>query len=317
MLTDEQYGRQVGDRLRHEIDDVHASPDLVRRLRRRQVRRTWAIRFTIATPVAAAAVAAAIVLTTAGQSAPSQAVRPGTTTAPPPTSDAPAQVRTVAYVKEQTLKALGQASQYVIFSKDTYADGHHDTWYDKPADRYRNDVYSRDVVGSGGKEADGQVRLPPPSQPLGPIHLNQSHAVTGKLGSDQEITTIDYDRKTWSTSHIKETGPVVLVAPDITDTESVRKAITDGTVTLLGNENVDGIDTLHLQVIGPKREYKIDMWVDGKSYLPVREKAVKSSGQADEFPDSHAESTKYEWLPRTEENLAKLTLTPPPDFKRN
>ena len=66
--------------------------------------------------------------------------------------------------------------------------------------------------------------------------------------------------------------------PDITDPDSIRKAITNGTVELLGKEKVDGLDTLHLQLFGPKRSYRIDMWVDETNYLPVQGTAVKSTG---------------------------------------
>ncbi len=317
MLTDEQYGRRIGDRLRHEIEDVHASPDLVRRLRRRQVRRTWTITGAIATPVAAAAVIAIVV---SSQSTPTPAqnvAAPPATSAPP--SSAPPQVRNVAYIQAETVKALGQASQYVIYSKDTYSSGYYETWTDKATERYRNDGYTQLPASTqtGKRNADGSVRISvPPKIELGPLHRQQSHAVKGPW-ENQEITTVDWENKWWSINHMSEPKPNFEI-PDPTDPEGMKKAVADGKVELIGQEKVGDIDTHHLRLIGPNREYKIEMWVDGTTYLPVKESAIKNhGGQGDqEFPESGGEAITYAWLPRTEENLAKLTLTPPADFKQ-
>jgi hypothetical protein len=307
MLTDERYGQQLGARLRHETEDVRAAPDLLRRLRRRQTRRTWAIGTAIATPVAAAAAVAVVVVTTAGGGSQQ------TNAAAPPASggSGPVRVENVAYVQEQTLKALSKSSQYVINATNTYEGGHYDEWTDKATQRYRNDVYDTSIAVPG-RAADGKTRLPDPKEMTpGPIHLHQSHAVSGPDG-DQDIVTVDYDLRTWSTGHLTDKRPTDI--PDITDADSIRKAISDGTVELVGKEDVDGLDTLHLRLFGPDHSYRIDMWVDSTTYLPVREIAAKSTGP-DEFPASAAVTVRYTWLPRTEENLAKLVLTPPPGFK--
>jgi hypothetical protein len=312
MLTDEQFGQQLGARLRHETEDVRAAPDLARKLHRRRTRRTWAIGTAIATPVAAAAAIVVVVGTTAGQGAPDGSQHANTAAPPTSGTSAPVRVENVAYVKEQTLKALSQASQYVIHAKNTYESGHYDEWTDKATQRYRNDVYDSSTE-IAGRAADGEMRLPAPNEiKPGPIRLRQSHAVSGPDG-DQDIVTVDYDLRTWSTGHLTDKRPTDI--PDITDADSIRKAITDGTVELVGKENVDGLDTLHLRLHGPKRSYRIDMWVDSTSYLPVREIAAKSTGP-DEFPASAAVTATYTWLPRTEENLAKLVLTPPPGFRQ-
>lgn len=305
MRTEQQYGDELGARLRHETEDIRASPDLARKLRRRQAKRTWTIRATMAVPVAAAAVAA-VMVTTTGQSVPAEANNN-------PVQDMP--VENVAQVQAQTLEAVSQASQYVIQMKSTYEGGYYDEWVDKATQRYRNDVYDQSVTTRGS--ADGRMTLPPaPSaQQPGPVHLHQSHGVSGPDGN-QDVITVDYDLKTWFTSHTTDRRPTGI--PDITDADSIRKAIADGTLELVGKENVDGINTLHLRLYGPKRSYRIDMWVDSKNYLPVKEIAAKSGGKAGdkEFPAAAAVTTKYTWLPRTEENLARLVLTPPPGFEQ-
>jgi hypothetical protein len=306
MLTDEQFGQQLGVRLRQETDDLRAAPDLMHTLRRKQTRRTWVIRGATLTAVSAAAAIAVVINTTGGQTPVEQrqaAPRTGTTTEAP--------VVNVAYVQQRTIEAVSRAADYVIFAENTYDGGHYEEWIDKATQRYRNDVYDRSVTISG-TAADGKMTVPA-QPPQVPIHLNQSHAVSGPPGN-QTITTVDYNLHTWSVGHLTD-RPDPASDVDVTDADSVRKAITTGTVELVGKETVDRRDTLHLRVYGPDRSYRLDMWVESTSYLPVRETAAK--GGPDEFPQSATVTTTYTWLPRTEENLAKLTLTPPPGFSRN
>jgi hypothetical protein len=303
MLTDEQFGQQLGARLRHETDDLRAAPDLLNTLRRKRIRRTWAIRGAALTTVA---VAATIAITTAGHETP---VEQRQAAAPPPTATGTqAPVLNAAYVRQRTIEAVSKAADYVIFAKNTYDGGHYEEWIDKATQRYRNDVYDQSTAIPGG--ANGKMTLPA-EPPRVAVHLHQSHAVSGPPG-DQTITTIDYDLRTWSVSHLTD-RPDPASGVDVTDADSVRKAIGSGAVELLGQETVDGRDTLHLRVYGPDRSYRIDMWVESGSYLPVREAAAK--GGPDEFPAAATVTTTYTWLPRSAENLAKLTLTPPPDFR--
>ncbi|SCE67788.1 hypothetical protein GA0074695_0242 [Micromonospora viridifaciens] len=310
MPVDEQYGQQLGVQLRHETADVYAAPDLMRRLRGRQARRSWAIRTAIATPVAAAA-AAAILVTMPGQGAPDRTHQ---------ANGAPVQMENVSYVQEQTVKALGQASQYVIHAKNSYGSGHYDEWIDKATQRYRNDVYTSEVpaspapdgkAGQADREETARAPQAPGEQPAGPVHLSQSHAVSGPK-RNQTIITVDYNGKWWSKDHAPAVEPAISV--DITDADSVHKAISHGTVELLGNEKVNGVDALRLRIDGPNWSYRIDMWVDSTTYLPVQQTATKGDGDA--LVPSSTVTTTYTWLPRTGENLARLVLTPPPGFVR-
>jgi hypothetical protein len=252
-----------------------------------------------------------VTTTTTVQNTPSQANNNPVPTENVPIEDVP--VENVAHVQAQTIQAVSQASQYVIQMKNTYEGGYYDEWVDKATQRYRNDVYSQSVTVSAPPGGKMTAPAAPSSQPPGPIRLNQSHGLSGPDGN-QDMITVDYDLKTWSTGRMTHPKPTGI--PDITDADSIRKAIADGTLELVGKEKVDGIDTLHLRLYGPKRSYRIDMWVDSKTYLPVRETAAKSGGTpgGPEFPASATVTTKYTWLPRTEENLARLAVTPPPGF---
>lgn len=310
MLTDEQFGRRLGGQLHSEVEDVHAAPDLVGRVRRRQVRRTRAIGAAIAAPVAIAAVAA-ILATTGGQGAPAGGHQAGGTRS---ASGDTVRLQNVGFVKEQTSKALGQASKYVIFSKSTYDGGYYDTWTDPATGRYRNDTYTT-IVYRPSSDKKGSVRATAPDPDgiaYGPMHRQQSHAVSGPMDS-RRVVSVDYEREHWTVD--RDAVPVHRDIPVITDPESIRKAIKDGTVELLGEEKVNGVKALHLRIFGPKRSYRIDMWVDSGTYLPVREIAGKA-GKDGVFPASAAVTSMYSWLPRTKENLSLLELTPPAGFTR-
>lgn len=308
MLSDEQYGRYLGVRLHDELEEVRPAPDLVRRLRRLRAHRTWAVRAAIGTPILAAAAAVAMVTTTAvglqARTVPSPdggvQVQPDGIVQPQP--DGEVRLRNVSYVQEQTVKALSRASEYIIYEKTTYSGGYYETWYDKTVPRYRNDVYG--PVSLGWTRG---TTLPAPDQITpGPIQLLQSHAVSGPPG-DQTIVTVDYQLRTWSTDHMTDTPPASAI-PDITEPETIRQAVKDGTLELLGEETVDGSLAVHLRIDAVQRGYRVDMWVDAETFLPVK--------MTDTVPGEQQPrvTMTYSWLPRSEENLAHLELTPPPGF---
>jgi hypothetical protein len=311
MPTDEQYGRRIGDLLHDEIHDVHAAPGLAHTVRNRLARRTRTVRAAIAVPMAVAAAAAVFAVVGHPHVPADRAAR---TDAGPP--GAPVRIQTVAYVRDQTLHALRGAANYVIFSRTSYDTGHYDVWSDRSTQRVRLDLYTQiPPAQPATRNSDGSVTAHAPSRSpsLGPLRLQQAHTTRGSDGNQEEVT-VDYDSKSWSRRHISEKNPPSSL-PDITDADSVRAAIDDGKLELVGQEKTDGHDTLHLRIYATRRGYRVDMWVDATTYLPVRETSSvigQDSGQRQ--PSATVVVTTYAWLPRTAENLAKLTLTPPAGF---
>lgn len=314
MSTDEESGRVVGSRLRDEVADIHAARDLAGavRERRRSQRRTWTIRASIGAPLVAAAAAVAVVLVTGAT--PTEP-RGGTQAAPPTSKPAGAttevRVENVAHVQAMTIQALRSAEDYVIHEKQTLRHGYDESWTDRATDRYRLDSYTT-VIESDEELApgpDGEVTVPlkPEEPPTGPLRRTFSSAGDGPVG-DIHYTYVDYDRKTWSTSHDTEMPPPLEV-PDVLDAEALKKAIDEGRMELIGTETIGDKETHHLRLFATIRGYQIDLWVDATSYLPVRETSTIIDG-----PKEPVMTSDYDWLPRDEENLAKLELTPPPDF---
>ncbi|GAB3432051.1 hypothetical protein [Actinophytocola sediminis] len=327
MSADEEFGRALGDRLRHEMTDVHADPDVLSEVYKRQSRRrTWTIRASVGAPLVAAAAAAAVVV--AGTGTTTQAPKDDTQAAPP-VSTTTAQVRNLAQVQQLAIEALRSAEDYVIHEKSLMDSGYDEYWRDRATERFRLDSYTRlpppqvitepgDVSagprGDGGEPADSEFTLPdkpnPDEAPYGPLRLARSILGDGPMG-DVHYTSVDYDLKTWSTNH-DTSPPIELEVPDVLNADGLRKAIDDGRMELVGTETIGDRETHHLRLFATKRGYQIDLWVDSETYLPVRQTSTVIDG-----PPEPVMTSEYDWLPRNEESLAKLELTPPPGFVKN
>jgi hypothetical protein len=299
MLSDEQFGHRLGVQFRNATEELNVEPDLVGKLRRRQAQRTWAVRAAIVTPVAAVAVAA-IVATSAGLGAPA-----GGHDAAQSTNGSSVQLQNVAYVQQQTAKALSEVSQYVMYEKTVTDDYDLEVWDDPTTNGYRSNFYYTLRKDDPSTYANAHVR---------PFPLQGSYANTGP--DNQTGIWVDYHEKTW------RTGPGNSGVSTRFDPERLRKEITDGKWKLLGKENVDGVDTLHLGIEKPIEMPAppdapgpwvdlTELWVDSKTYMFVQHVwTVTLEGQT-----KAKHTSKYSWLPRTDENLAKLVLTPPAGFK--
>jgi hypothetical protein len=299
MQTDEQFGSNLGARMRSELNYVHAAPDLLPAVRRRLARRTRMVQITVVAPVVMVA-AVALLIATLGQTQPrgTPGVAHGTSSpsGTSPTSNGPPPVDT-AYVLNQTEQSLSRATDYVIVIS-LYIEGAHrgDIWLDPATHRYRDDVY--------------QIAVPPPAPLI--------YAFTAQYdghGNFRNLVSVDYRQKTYSfTTRLDGPGPQT-GAIDLSDPNSIRNAVESGRMQVLAEETVDGHDTLHLRIQGPdpaSLEF-FDMWVDSTTFLPVEGRDYLHGPTTS---DEGVVRSMYSWLPRTPDNLAHLTLTPPRGFRR-
>ncbi|WP_027343955.1 hypothetical protein [Hamadaea tsunoensis] len=275
MLTDEQLAEHLGARLKAETAGITSSPDLVRTLHRAQVRHVWAVRAGVAVP----AVAVAVSLVASGV-----ADRPGQITAGRPAASAAPSMVDVAYVQANTVKALAAASDSLVRAKGSAAAvGLFELTMDRSTGRFRSDGY-RDgrKVASGGLTADLHTML-----------------------------LVNYENRTWSATPVTITPSGGIPKSPFSDPQEIRDALTNGKAVLVGNEKVDGRDTVHLRLSGHPSATGpgVDLWVDATSYLPVRTAYVMAKPATGMVLD-------YTWLERTDENLAALNLTVPAGFRR-
>jgi hypothetical protein len=279
MLTDDQLAESIGDRLHAEVADITPPPDLLSTLHRRQARRVWVVRGAAASSLAATAGVIALVL--AGAGPPSASTAGGGT----PTAAASSRVETVAFVTEQATAALARSDQFVEETDTTDNAGYHTVfWSDTAGKRDRS---SFDFKG----------------QPA-------SDTATSTASGTTTVLVVDHPSRSWWTYQTdarppKRFGKEIL---NLSDPDGIRDAIADGGLKLLGHDQTDGRDTLHVRLdvrIRKQVDTYVDMWVDAASYLPV--KSVLTS------PDYSA-TTTYTWLPRTANNLANLDLVPPAGY---
>jgi hypothetical protein len=288
MLTDDQFAERLGAQLHEETADLHPAPGLTATLRRRQAKRTLGVRLAVIVPLVAATATSALVATSG----------PGGRAAPH-ASD----LDDVAYVSAQIQDALGNVSDYVCRAT-AVGDGRalHDV--DGGTETHQIDMktaaYRFDAYGPGGR------RLSSSSSTAGPTR-------------DGLVTTlvVNYPQRTWRTVQSPIRQPPELpggVAPiPFEDPVKIRDDIASGRVTLLGEERVNGRDTLQLRVLYSGDGYRIqmDLWVDSRTYLPIRYFA-----EAEVAGDRITSTVDYSWLPRTPENLAALELRPPAGFRQ-
>jgi hypothetical protein len=121
-------------------------------------------------------------------------------------------------------------------------------------------------------------------------------------------------------------GPAIAVAPLLykfglpgiglptsllpsTVARSLRTAVSCGTLTVAGRQQVDGIEAIKL-TSRPESFISETIWVSPSTYLPVR--VVVSSPSGAPVVQQTADIT---WLPPTAQNLAKLTVPIPAGFR--
>lgn len=283
-IDDEQLGRLLGDRLHEETHTMTAPSNLSETLHRRNRRRTRALGFAVATPViAAVALGASLALAPGGGGE-------GPKAAP--------EMLTVGYVAEQTATALSKLPSYVQHETANHEgrDGKPasmiEIWADRSTQRERQDskIFFGDVRSST-QTLDGSTA----------VELN-------------------HDKKKWWTYEAVRLEAVdssqIQYLPPSLNPADLKRAVDSGKITLVGKERLNGRQTVHLQWLGgpdsamdaaKTAEESMQIWVDAKSYLPVRVVNKVLTGTT---------TSDYEWLPRSKENLAKVTVSPPADYRK-
>jgi hypothetical protein len=136
--------------------------------------------------------------------------------------------------------------------------------------------------------------------------------------------TVNYPHKTWTRQTGTPGGPrtpsltcanatadfYTYVNPSQEQAAWLRTAVSCGTLKPDGTTTIDGVTTIRLAPPPGKAKntsFTLYVYVNPKTYLPVRQTATGASGQVMQVD--------YQWLPPTAANLAKLNLPAiPPGF---
>jgi hypothetical protein len=234
------------------------------------------------------ATSAAVGLATAG--GPARAPEATRTTAEPSRPDTSHRFDTVAYIRSRVTAAI-DANTAIVHTTHQYGNNpKEERWTDQRTGQFVDLVHAP----SGG----------PASAIFWPGHGTTS-------------TLVDFPSRSW---WVEETAGGFPLKPgsELFDTPAkIRDALAHNDVTVVGHEQLDGHDTVHLTysakaaMLPAGQKLHVDLWVDAQSYLPLVV-VVHSSDLPKGY--QHAESD-LDWLPRSAENVAKTSLTPPAGFK--
>jgi len=158
---------------------------------------------------------------------------------------------------------------------------------------------------------------------LGVSYDKAGNPLTATLvpGNGGRVTVVDYQTTSWWT-YVPVTDPrhaprldpkAKRVNLNAFDTPAqIKAALADGNLTLLGQQRLPGRNTVHVTHTFDKGGLRLamDMWIDATSYLPVR-----TAYQSPQLAKGQRAVNDLTWLPRTEANLAKLSLSAPTGFR--
>jgi hypothetical protein len=96
--------------------------------------------------------------------------------------------------------------------------------------------------------------------------------------------------------------------------QAIETGLNCGAFTVAGRQWVDGVDAIKLT--GHKTAGDATIWVDPRSYLPVRLVTRMVGNVAGAKPVSLTRTIDFRWLPPTRANLAELTAPIPAGFHK-
>jgi hypothetical protein len=202
-----------------------------------------------------------------------------------------------------------------------------------------NPVVYLDVDLSGGVGLDGmnqsaEVRYVQQeqwyygNQPMLGVDVNaagQPVYASGLTGNT--ATGVDYGAKAWWQTQIppSENKPSPIIAPTCANdgkfavldsppqwAADIKEALSCGLYKTAGTEQVDGVDAIKLEPVGPHIITAV-LWLDPSTYLPVKI-STYSVNADNSLSFMYTESVS--WLPPTSANLAKLAPPIPAGFTK-
>ena len=281
MVTDNELLDEVRAVLHNEVADVTASPTLLSSVRRVHARRgVTRRRVWITAPVIATAAVAAVVLVPAVHESPPSAQ---------PVTSSPSrgtQPVDVAYVLAQTDSALDSVRGDVVYEQSPSSPGDK---YFKPGEHGLNERWH---------SADNNVfrfRATVNGVPV----VDLSNDTAADIFVDYRAHTY-FKRSGMPPGHADGSD-------DVWTPDKIQAAIKSGRIKVDGpGEPINGAATIRLTAAASGTDVASDIWVDAKTYLPVRIQWLQD-GTA---------PFDVSWLPPTPENLRLLTVPIPPGFRQ-
>lgn len=275
MVTDNELLDEVRAVLHAEVAGVTASPAVLAAVRRK--RRHRRARWLVALPVAAAVVAV-VVMPRQPAAPPQPQAQP-----PAPTSTQPPEPVNAAYVSERAEEALDGVIDNVIHESSIVTEGEK---YSEPGEEALNERWLA---------ADGSAFR---------FRVTIDGAPVVDLSRDR-VSDIFVDYRTSTFRVFPGVEPSAPQYDDAWTPKEIRDALKEGTLTVAGpGEPINGKPTILLHRDEGKAMPPMDLWIDAKTYLPVR------------WQWEQANSTPFDvtYLPPTPENRAQLTTVIPEGF---
>ena len=276
MVTDNELLDDVRAVLHAEVAGVVASPAVLATVRRK--RRGRRARWLITIPVTAAVAATVVVATQQPATPPQQQAQP-----PSPTSTQPAELVNAAYVSDRAEKALDDVIDSVVHESAIVTEGEK---YSLPGEEALNERWLA---------ADGSAFR---------YRVTIDGAPVVDLSRDR-VSDIFVDYRTSTYRVFPGTEPSDPQYDDVWTPKEIRDALKKGRLTVTGpGEPINGKPTILLHQNADKGGAPMDLWIDAKTFLPVR------------WQWEQANSTPFdvEYLPPTPENRAQLTTVIPEGF---